>query len=54
MLTEFVNNIKTHPQVTKLYIGYDVLPSGEEEAVLLSSGIEIITIPDYYYDELWR
>ncbi|MFC4711767.1 site-specific DNA-methyltransferase [Planococcus dechangensis] len=54
ILSDFVKNIKTHPQVTKLYIGYDVLPSGEEEAILAASGIEIITIPDYYYDELWR
>lgn len=54
MLTNFVSNKESHLQVKTLYLGSNVLPSAEEEEFLLSNNITVITIPEHFYDELWR
>lgn len=36
----------------KMYLGHDVLLSGEQEQIIKNNGIELIIIPNYYYKEL--
>ncbi|CVK20109.1 site-specific DNA-methyltransferase [Sporomusa sphaeroides] len=45
-------NIATFDKCKRLYKGHDVLLTGEQEDILKSRNIEVITIPDYYYKEL--
>lgn len=48
----FVENTAAFAKCIRLYKGHDVLLSGEQEEILKERGVEIITIPDYYYKEL--
>lgn len=36
----------------RLYRGHDVLPSNAQKAALRKAGVEVETIPEYYYPEL--
>lgn len=54
MLTALVSEKETLSRINTLYLGSNVLPSAEEEGLLISYGINVVTIPDYFYDELWR
>lgn len=49
-LEEFVNNINENCKT--IYLGHDVLPTGEQLDVINSRKIKINIIPDYYYGEL--
>lgn len=51
-LAEFVNHLDELPECKKLYMGHDLLPTGEQEEALQSHDIEINIIPDYYYRDL--
>lgn len=48
-LNEFIANTDSFAKCRKLYMGHDLLPSEEQEQVLITRGIEISIIPDYYY-----
>lgn len=52
-LTDF---IAPHPEVFSkcrtLYLGHDILPTGEQEELLKERRIVVHIIPDYYYREL--
>lgn len=49
---EFISNTEAFAKCRKLYMGYDLLPTEEQEKALKSHGIEISIIPDYYYRDL--
>ena len=49
-LDEFINNINENCKT--VYLGHDVLPTGEQLDVINSRKIKINIIPDYYYGEL--
>lgn len=49
-LDEFINNINENCKT--IYLGHDVLPTGEQLDVIDSRKIKINIIPDYYYGEL--
>ena len=49
-LEEFVININENCKT--IYLGHDVLPTGEQLDVINSRKIKINIIPDYYYGEL--
>jgi adenine-specific DNA-methyltransferase len=51
-LTDFIANIESLGKCQSLYLGHDVLPSGEQEALLKKNSIQVNIIPDYYYQEL--
>ena len=51
-LEEFISNIDEQKKCKKIYLGHDVLPSGEQELTLKDRKIKINIIPDYYYKEL--
>jgi len=51
-MDEFVENSAAFEKCVRLYKGHDVLLSSEQEEILKVQGVEIITIPDYYYKEL--
>lgn len=51
-LAEFVNHLDELPKCKKLYMGHDLLPTGEQEEVLKTHNIAISIIPDYYYRDL--
>ncbi len=51
-LDEFIANTDAFTKCRKLYMGYDLLPSVEQEQILSTRGIEISIIPDYYYRDL--
>ena len=51
-LDEFVNHLDELPKCKKLYMGHDLLPTGEQEEVLKTHNIAISIIPDYYYRDL--
>lgn len=51
-MDEFFENAAAFEKCVRLYKGHDVLLSGEQEEILKARGVEIITIPDYYYKEL--
>lgn len=36
----------------KLYMGHDILPDEEQQAIIAEHGVEISIIPDYYYRDL--
>ncbi len=48
----FVQNIDEHKRCKKVYLGHDVLPTGEQESLFKERRIKINIIPDYYYKEL--
>jgi len=49
-LAAFTANIGTNCR--KLYMGHDILPDEEQQAIIAEHGIEISIIPDYYYRDL--
>lgn len=49
-LAEFTENIGDNCR--KLYMGHDILPDEEQQAIIAEHGIEINIIPDYYYRDL--
>ena len=51
-LEEFISDIDNFKKCRKLYLGHDVLTSGEQEDSLKEHKIKINIIPDYYYKEL--
>ncbi len=51
-LEQFMQDIDNHSKCRKVYLGHDVLPSGEQEQLLKERRIKINIIPDYYYKEL--
>mgnify|MGYP000945577583 CR=1 FL=1 len=48
----FFEDLALLKQCKRLYKGHDVLLTGEQEEMLKSQDIDLITIPDYYYREL--
>lgn len=51
-LKDFTDNLDQHKKCKKIYLGHDVLPSGEQETLLQERQIAVNVIPDYYYREL--
>lgn len=51
-LDAFMSDIESYKSCKKIYLGHDVLASGEQELVLKECKIKINIIPDYYYKEL--
>lgn len=51
-LHDFITNIDNFKKCKKLYLGHDVLTTGEQEQLLKEKKIKINIIPDYYYKEL--
>jgi len=49
-LAAFTANIGTNCR--KLYMGHDILPDEEQQAIIAEHGVEISIIPDYYYRDL--
>ena len=49
-LAAFTENISENCR--KLYMGHDILPNEEQQAIIAEHGIEISIIPDYYYRDL--
>lgn len=49
-LAAFTENIGENCR--KLYMGHDILPDEEQQAIIAEHGIEISIIPDYYYRDL--
>jgi len=49
---DFIANIDAFNKCRKLYMGHDVLLSGEQEQLLKDHRIKVNIIPDYYYREL--
>lgn len=51
-MNQFFENTPSFDKCLRLYRGHDVLLSGEQEETLKERGVEVVTIPDYYYREL--
>lgn len=51
-LAEFIADIDNFSKCRKLYLGHNVLTTGEQEEILKAYKIKINVIPDYYYKEL--
>lgn len=53
-LSSFVEKLSSSDSVAAvtLYMGHDVLPTGEQERALKKHGIKVNVIPDYYYRDL--
>ncbi len=51
-LDDFVSSLGKDSRCCKLYMGHDLLPSGDQENILAAQGIMINIIPDYYYRDL--
>lgn len=51
-LENFTANLESFSRCKKLYMGHDLLPTGEQETALKEHEIEISIIPDYYYRDL--
>ncbi len=49
-LAAFTENIGENCR--KLYMGHDILPDEEQQAIIAEHGVEISIIPDYYYRDL--
>lgn len=49
-LDAFINHLPAHCKT--IYLGHDILPSGEQEAVFKQHKIKVNIIPDYYYRDL--
>ena len=49
-LAAFTENISA--KCRKLYMGHDILPDEDQQAIIAEHGIEINIIPDYYYRDL--
>lgn len=51
-MDQFFESTTSFEKCLRLYKGYDVLLSGEQEETLKERGVEVVTIPNYYYREL--
>lgn len=51
-MEKFVANIAEFKKCRKLYVGHNVLPTGEQQNALKKVRIEVNVIPNYYYNEL--
>lgn len=51
-LAEFITNIHNFSKCRKLYMGHDLLPDEDQQALLAKHHIEVNIIPDYYYQDL--
>lgn len=51
-LEKFVANTAEFKKCRKLYVGHNVLPTGEQQDVLKKAHIQVNVIPNYYYNEL--
>lgn len=51
-LTAFIFNVEEVKKCNSLYIGHNVLLSGEQENLLKKNNIQVNIIPNYYYQEL--
>lgn len=51
-MEKFVANITEFKKCRKLYVGHNVLPTGEQQGALKKAHIEVNVIPNYYYNEL--
>ena len=49
-LDAFTSHLPAHCKT--IYLGHDILPSGEQEAVFKQNKIKVNIIPDYYYRDL--
>lgn len=50
-LDEFTKNIEQRKECKVIYLGHDVLPNNEKEALFKEHKIKVNIIPDYYYKE---
>ena len=50
-LEKFIDSIEQHSECKSLYLSHDVLISSEQEQKLHKKGIEIKTVPEYYYPD---
>ncbi|NBJ88629.1 site-specific DNA-methyltransferase [Acutalibacter sp. 1XD8-36] len=48
-LTDFIAHPETFSKCHTLYLGHDILPTGEQDAIIKERGIRVNIIPDYYY-----
>ena len=51
-LADFIARPEAFAKCHTLYLGHDILPTGEQDAVIKERGIQVNIIPDYYYREL--
>lgn len=51
-LADFIARPETFSKCHTLYLGHDILPTGEQDAAIKERGIRVNIIPDYYYREL--
>ena len=51
-LADFIDRPNAFAKCHTLYLGHDILPTGEQDAVIKERGIQVNIIPDYYYREL--
>lgn len=51
-LTDFIARPEVFSKCHTLYLGHDILPTGEQEELLKKREIVVHIIPDYYYREL--
>ncbi len=49
---EFIRNKETVENCKKIYLGHDVLLTGEQESLIEQNKIELNIIPEYYYRDL--
>ena len=48
-LTDFIAHPETFSKCHTLYLGHDILPTGEQDAIIKERGIRVNIIPDDYY-----
>lgn len=51
-LADFIARPEAFAKCHTLYLGHDILPTGEQDAAIKGRGIRVNIIPDYYYREL--
>lgn len=51
-LADFIAHPEAFAKCHTLYLGRDILPTGEQDAAIKERGIRVNIIPDYYYREL--
>lgn len=50
-LDDFISSIEQHSECKSLYLSHDILISKDQEQKLHKNGIEIKTVPEYYYPD---
>lgn len=48
-LADFIARPEAFAKCHTLYLGHDILPTGEQDAIIKERGIRVNIIPDYYY-----